>query len=307
MKIINDYTPVNFNTSRSGVKIDTIIFHSMDGFYNGTISWFKNPASKASSHYLISKEGEIRRMVREEHRAWHAGTYNDRSIGIELEDERKREAYKYTEAQKEALRWLVSDIESRHGILKRVLHKDISANRSDPVGDFTLLWLTNSQPPPIMPDQDKKDIESMKNLRKYISVWYESKHVIADYEARKLEIKELQDAVGEKKKEISSLNADVIARDKEITNLRKAVEVAQNLAEQQLAQAKIDCQKKIDDIVDKNRIDMENLETRHREEIKKLKEEGNIVEVPIETPLRARFKGKSLNDKVIALLEILGA
>lgn len=146
---------------------------------------------------------------------------------------------------------------------------------------------------PPMNDQDKKDIESMRSLRKYNGVWYESKHVIADYESRKAEVKKLQDESG--------------AKSKEITTLKKAVEVAQNKAEADLAQAQVDCSKKIADITDKNRIDMENIETRHKEEIKRLKEEGNTTEVPVETPLNVRFRDKSANQKLLAILEIMGA
>lgn len=36
-----------------------------------------------------------------------------------------------------------------------------------------------------MTDQDKKDIESMKNLRAFNGVWYESKHILADFQALK--------------------------------------------------------------------------------------------------------------------------
>lgn len=166
MNIIEDLTPVNFQNTRFGVKIDTIVFHSMDGFYNGTISWFKNPVSKASCHYLISKFGEIRRMVKEEHRAFHAAEWNNRSIGIELEDELKKANWKYTQEQITSLRWLVQDIERRRGKLQYKLHKDISSIRSDPVGNFTLDWLLTVQPQPPMNPLPPE-------LQKYSLTWKE--------------------------------------------------------------------------------------------------------------------------------------
>jgi hypothetical protein len=69
----------------NGNTVDQIIIHIMQGYFEGSISWFKNPSSSASAHYLISKEGEIVQMVKLENRAWHAGDHNSRSIGIEHE------------------------------------------------------------------------------------------------------------------------------------------------------------------------------------------------------------------------------
>lgn len=81
----------NFDRGRNGVKPDLIIMHTMDGFFNGSISWFKNPDAKASAHFLIAKDGRICQMVPFEDTAWHAKNLaiNRRSIGIEHEDERK--------------------------------------------------------------------------------------------------------------------------------------------------------------------------------------------------------------------------
>lgn len=223
MNIEDDLTPVNYGTNRYGIKIDTIVFHSMGGFFNGTRSWFKNPASQVSCHYLIGKDGKILRMVEEKNRAWHAGSYNSRSIGIELEDEEKGSEWKYTPQQIESLKFLVKDIESRHGKLNYVLHRNISSNRSDPVGDFNLEWITNSTQQP-MTNQDKKDIESMRALREYNNVWYESKNIIKDYEDRKQEVRDLQDTVSKKSEVISKQSEQLITmRDEK----REAIERAE--------------------------------------------------------------------------------
>jgi len=78
-----NYTPADER------NITYIVIHVMDGYFEGTIDWFQNPDSQASAHYLVSQEGEIVQMVREKDIAWHAGNweYNQRSIGIEHEDE----------------------------------------------------------------------------------------------------------------------------------------------------------------------------------------------------------------------------
>jgi N-acetylmuramoyl-L-alanine amidase/Fungal chitosanase of glycosyl hydrolase group 75 len=71
---------------RNGTDIDHIIVHyTTSTSIEGTISHFKNPASKVSAHYIIGRDGELVQMVDDKDRAWHAGNsaINDRSIGIE--------------------------------------------------------------------------------------------------------------------------------------------------------------------------------------------------------------------------------
>lgn len=68
------------------LPIDTIILHSMDGYVNGTISWFKT--HNRSAHYGVGMDGGITNFIPENCVAYHAGKYavNQRSIGIEFED-----------------------------------------------------------------------------------------------------------------------------------------------------------------------------------------------------------------------------
>jgi N-acetyl-anhydromuramyl-L-alanine amidase AmpD len=68
--------------------IDTIILHVTQGSFAGTVSWFSDPKSGVSTHYIIrSSDGFIAQSVREKDIARHAGnwTYNQTSIGIEHE------------------------------------------------------------------------------------------------------------------------------------------------------------------------------------------------------------------------------
>lgn len=59
---------------------------------SGAEEWFKNPASQASSHLIIDRDGAIIQMVPFNRRAWHAGEskwgeltdINTHSIGIEI-------------------------------------------------------------------------------------------------------------------------------------------------------------------------------------------------------------------------------
>lgn len=80
-----DQSP-NYRKGRRGKAITHIVIHATDGWYEGTRSWFKNPKSQVSAHYLISKTGEAVQMCLEENAAWHCGLANNFTIGIELED-----------------------------------------------------------------------------------------------------------------------------------------------------------------------------------------------------------------------------
>lgn len=75
----------NFRVVSGTRTIDKIVIHITDGGanINGTISWFKNPTAKVSSHYVIGQDGEIVQMVAHNNVAWHAGSANGTSIGIE--------------------------------------------------------------------------------------------------------------------------------------------------------------------------------------------------------------------------------
>lgn len=80
---ISDPSP-NFAAGRSGATIDTVVIHTTEGSYSGSVSWLKNPSAGASAHYVVKEDGtEITQLVADADRAWHATYYNSRSIGIE--------------------------------------------------------------------------------------------------------------------------------------------------------------------------------------------------------------------------------
>ena len=75
----------NYQTGRSQ-EISAVVIHVTQGSYAGTISWFQNPESQVSAHYVIrSSDGEVTQMVRDQDTAWHARSGNAYSIGIEHE------------------------------------------------------------------------------------------------------------------------------------------------------------------------------------------------------------------------------
>lgn len=77
----------------SGIKPKYLVIHYTGGTtLEGTVSWFMNPAAKASAHFVIARDGGIVQMVPLNRRAWHAGVsewegikaFNAHSIGIEI-------------------------------------------------------------------------------------------------------------------------------------------------------------------------------------------------------------------------------
>lgn len=75
----------NFAAGRSAA-IDKVIIHVTQGSYAGSISWFQDPASEVSSHYVVrSSDGQITQMVRDSDTAYHARSANSSALGIEHE------------------------------------------------------------------------------------------------------------------------------------------------------------------------------------------------------------------------------
>ncbi|NEP60691.1 MAG: peptidoglycan DD-metalloendopeptidase family protein [Symploca sp. SIO2G7] len=135
----------NHTKGRAGQTIDTIFLHNTDGSFRGTVSWFKNPASQVSAHYVISRQGEIIQMVKDEDTAWHAGRRSDnrRSIGIEHEATKIKRGL--TKAMESASIALVKYLMQQHDIpISRVL-----PHRQDWGGSVStncphLLWRTEN-------------------------------------------------------------------------------------------------------------------------------------------------------------------
>lgn len=74
---------VNFSRGRDGgVDPVAIVVHIQEGTMAGTDSWFRNPASKVSAHYGVSKAGEVVQWVRDEDTAQHAGVVDRPTAAI---------------------------------------------------------------------------------------------------------------------------------------------------------------------------------------------------------------------------------
>ncbi len=94
----DDYPPAHWVPANSAnytlanrpndLNIDRIVIHDTESSYASAISWFQNPNSQVSAHYVIrSSDGDMTQMVHNHDIAWHAGNwdYNTLAIGIEHE------------------------------------------------------------------------------------------------------------------------------------------------------------------------------------------------------------------------------
>ncbi len=103
-------------SSRNGTAITHVTLHTVQGTYAGCISWFKNCNAQVSAHYVIrSSDGQITQMVREADKAWHVGTENPYTIGIEHEGYINNPSW-YTTAMYNASAALVRNICQRRSI-----------------------------------------------------------------------------------------------------------------------------------------------------------------------------------------------
>ncbi|MEV0390406.1 peptidoglycan recognition family protein [Nonomuraea sp. NPDC050643] len=123
--------------------IDRIVIHVAQGTYAGTIDWFQTGPrpNPTSAHYVVrSSDGAVTQMVREKNRAFHAGSYNRRSVGIEHEGYVNNASW-FTDAMYRSSAALTRNIADRYGIPKDrthiVGHNQVpGATHTDPGGHW---------------------------------------------------------------------------------------------------------------------------------------------------------------------------
>ncbi|WP_375461633.1 N-acetylmuramoyl-L-alanine amidase [uncultured Enterovirga sp.] len=142
-----DFQPSPNHGERRGDSLDLLILH-YTGMRDGALALARlcDPAAEVSAHYVVLETGDVRQLVPESRRAWHAGAgawagesdINSRSIGIELVHPGHDGGLPaYPASQIEAVVRLASDIVARWNILpERVLaHSDVSPSRKEDPGE----------------------------------------------------------------------------------------------------------------------------------------------------------------------------
>ncbi len=127
----------NYTSGRSA-RIDTVVIHTIEGSAQGAISWFRNPSSNVSAHYVISYGGQIFQCVADSNTAWHVRSYNSRAIGLEHEGYAGRN--NWTDAQYRASARLTAWLCRAYGIPRnrqRILgHVEVPGNDHTDPGRF---------------------------------------------------------------------------------------------------------------------------------------------------------------------------
>ncbi len=156
MKLIHKFKSPNFN-ERKSKEINLIIIHyTALKSVSESIEYLCNKQNKVSSHYLISKKGEIYNLVDEDKRAWHAGIsywkgnrdINSSSIGIELDYFPDKKNTKYSKDLLNSLIKLLNKIVKKYNISKHNIlgHSDIAPYRKiDPGINFPWLLLEENR------------------------------------------------------------------------------------------------------------------------------------------------------------------
>lgn len=105
-------------SSRSGTAVSAVTIHTIQGSYSSAINWFQNCSASVSAHYVVrSSDGQVTQMVCESDKAWHVGTENPYTIGIEHEGYINDPQTWYTTAMYNSSAAIVRDItNSGYGI-----------------------------------------------------------------------------------------------------------------------------------------------------------------------------------------------
>ena len=146
MREIIDTPSPNFDERSSPVSMIVLHYTGMQDAASA-IQRLCDPEAKVSSHYLVTEDGQVLRLVDEANRAWHAGRshwrgitdVNSASVGIEIVNPGHEFGYRpFPEEQIDALIPLVHDIKERYGITRGnvVGHSDIAPARKEDPGEL---------------------------------------------------------------------------------------------------------------------------------------------------------------------------
>ncbi len=180
-KIEKKLTPNKYK-GREGWKPDMIVSHITEGSFESAVSWLCNPASSASAHFVVGKDGRIVQLVELTDSAWCNGTSTDinksnhyskstlkqvksrktnanyYTISIEHEGFSSQGQGRLTDIQLEATIWLHKYIINE---VKKIYGIEIPLDREHIVGHFQIDPIRK----PNCPGQNFQFDEILKELR----------------------------------------------------------------------------------------------------------------------------------------------
>ncbi len=179
---------MNYSFRKKNKTVKYIVLH-YTGMKNFNLAYQKltDQNSNVSSHYLISRKGNIFNLLCPKYKAWHAGqskwknltNMNDHSISIELENKGHEFGYSFfTKKQYISLKKLICSLKTNFYISDEniVFHSDIAPNRKQDPGEKFYL-------DKIGINRFKKKIQSKKkyNINELLSLYGFHKLYIKDY------------------------------------------------------------------------------------------------------------------------------
>ena len=171
-KVLSILSPNYEYRKKRNIKFVIIHYTGVRSFKE-TIKIFKDPNSKVSCHWLISRKGDLYKVIEEKNIAWHCGLsrwknftgLNQYSVGIELDNPGHGNFYnEFPLAQMSSLVILLKEILKKYNLdCKNVLaHSDIAPFRKlDPGELFRWDYLAKKNLayfPPILKQEQTKDI-----------------------------------------------------------------------------------------------------------------------------------------------------
>lgn len=135
----------NFSSRRGNDIKAIILHHTGPGGLKATISWAKSKKSQISYHYVIDTDGKIYQLVKDKHKAWHAGVaklygtplVNEISLGISLVGKGDKP---FSEKQYKSLIYLCKELKRKYDIKDSYIvgHKDVAPKRKVDPAPFNL-------------------------------------------------------------------------------------------------------------------------------------------------------------------------
>lgn len=115
-----EWRPIPINHTEGGQSsVRGVVVHIMDGTFEGTDNWFRNPKAKASSHFGTSRTGKLRQWVDTADRAWAQAGGNPTWLSVENEG---RGGDTLTDAQLDANAKVLAWAHDKYGVPLQVTH-----------------------------------------------------------------------------------------------------------------------------------------------------------------------------------------
>lgn len=128
-RISSSNLDINYKKGRQG-SIDSIVIHACGDSYESCVQRFQGQVEEGM-HYVISRNGEISQLVKDDDKALHSTYYDDRSIGIALESSDPSTSNDWTDELKTSLVNLVKYLSVKYAIEKIPLQANNPPNCCD--------------------------------------------------------------------------------------------------------------------------------------------------------------------------------